>query len=154
MCTEGMITMADKKFLIIDTKILPEIYERVIETKELLKRGKAKDITEATQMTGISRSTFYKYKDYIFAPSEGIIEQKATITLLLEHIPGVLSNLLNKISSWNLNILTINQDIPINNIANVNITFDMSESVADIDHIVESLKELSGVLRVELIAIE
>ena len=83
--------MKKRKFLIIDTAILPDIYEKVLETKELLRRGQAKGVTEATQMTGISRSTFYKYKDFISTPSEGSRGQKVTITLLLEHLPGNLS---------------------------------------------------------------
>jgi len=146
--------MAEKKFLIIDTEILPDIYEKVLETKELLRTGRAKGITEATHMTGISRSTFYKYKDFIFAPSEGTKGQKVTITLLLDHVPGVLSDVLNNMASWNLNILTINQDIPINYIANVSITFDISEANLSIDEIMKSLKKLYGVSKIELIAME
>ncbi|MEW9122094.1 MAG: ACT domain-containing protein [Thermotaleaceae bacterium] len=146
--------MSDKKYLIIDTEILPDIYEKVLETKELLRTGRAKGITEAVQMTGISRSTFYKYKDYIFDSSEGTKGQKVTITLLLNHMPGILSNLLNKLATWNVNILTINQDIPINNIANVSITFDISESMVGIDDLLEGLRSLKGVSKVELIAME
>lgn len=146
--------MTDRKFLIIDTTILPEIYEKVLETKELLKKGKAKGITEATQMTGISRSTFYKYRDYIAAPSEGMRGQKVTITLLLDHAPGILSNLLNKLASNNLNILTINQDIPIHNIANVSMTFDISQANVGIDALLEDIKSLKGVSRVELVGME
>ena len=146
--------MADKKYLIIDTEILPEIYEKVLEVKELLRTGGAKGITEAAQMTGISRSTFYKYKDFVFAPSEGTKGQKVTITLLLSHAPGVLSNLLNKLAILNVNILTINQDIPINNIANASITFDISEAKAGIDGVMEGLRCLKGVVKVELIAME
>ncbi|AOT71119.1 ACT domain-containing protein [Geosporobacter ferrireducens] len=146
--------MADKKYLIIDTEILPEVYEKVLEVKEILRTGRAKGITEAVQMTGISRSTFYKYKDFIFASSEGTKGQKVTITLLLSHAPGVLSNLLNKLAFWNVNILTINQDIPINNIANVSITFDISEAKTGIDDLMEGLRGIKGVVKVELIAME
>ena len=146
--------MIKKKFLIIDTEILPEVYEKVLETKELLRRGKAKNITEATHLTGISRSTYYKYKDFIFDTSESTRGQKATLTLLLDHSPGVLSNLLNKMTSWNLNILTINQDIPINSIANASITVDISNIAAGIDEVIQSLSELYGVSKIELIAME
>jgi len=146
--------MIKKKFLIIDTEILPEVYERVLETKELLRRGKAKNITEATHLTGISRSTYYKYKDFIFDTSESTRGQKATLTLLLDHSPGVLSNLLNKMACWNLNILTINQDIPINYIANASITVDISNITAGIDEVIQSLNELYGVSKIELIAME
>ncbi|QZY54664.1 ACT domain-containing protein [Crassaminicella profunda] len=146
--------MTDRKFLIIDTAILPDIYEKVLETKELLRTGKARGVTEATQMTGISRSTYYKYKDFISTPSEGSRGQKATITLLLDHTPGNLSDLLNVMADCNVNILTINQDIPINGIANVSITFDISEASMGIDEILEELRSRDGTSKVELIAME
>ena len=146
--------MVKKKYLIIDTEILPDIFEKVLETKVLLRTGQAKGITEATHMMGISRSTYYKYKNFIFAPSEGKMGQKVTINLLLDHVPGVLSNLINKMASWNLNILTINQDIPINYIANVSITFDIAEASAEIDEIMEALKKLYGIAKIELVAME
>ncbi|SHJ36349.1 chorismate mutase [Geosporobacter subterraneus DSM 17957] len=146
--------MADKKYLIIDTEILPEVYEKVLEVKELLRTGRAKGITEAVQMIGISRSTFYKYKDFIFSSSEGTKGQKVTVTLLLSHTPGILSNLLNKLAFWNVNILTINQDIPINNVANVSITFDISEAKTGIDDLMEGLSSIKGVVKAELIAME
>lgn len=146
--------MADKKYLIIDTEILPEVYEKVLEVKELLRTGRAKGITEAVQMIGISRSTFYKYKDFIFSSSEGTKGQKVTVTLLLSHTPGILSNLLNKLAFWNVNILTINQDIPINNVANVSITFDISEAKTGIDDLMKGLSSIKGVVKAELIAME
>ncbi|WP_423243545.1 ACT domain-containing protein [Anaerophilus nitritogenes] len=149
-----MDSVSNRKFLIIDTKILPDIYEKVLKTKELLRRGKAKGVTEATQMTGISRSTFYKYKDYISTPSEGSRGQKVTITLLLENSPGHLSKLLTTMAECNVNILTINQDIPINGIANVSITFDISESNRDIDYVLKALNNIEGTTKVELIAME
>ncbi|MCT4618537.1 MAG: ACT domain-containing protein [Marinisporobacter sp.] len=146
--------MTNRKFLIIDTTILPDIYEKVLETKELLRTGKARGVTEATQMTGISRSTYYKYKDFISTPSEGSRGQKATITLLLNHAPGNLSHLLNIMADCNVNILTINQDIPINGIANVSITFDISEANMEIDEILDKLRDQQGTSKVELIAME
>lgn len=144
----------DRKFIIVDTKILPDVYEKVLDAKELLRTRKARGVTEATQMVGISRSTFYKYKDHIATPSEGTGGQKATITLLLDHTPGSLSQILNTMADCNLNILTINQDIPINNIANISITFDISKSVIEIDDILDRLKEIKGTSRIELVAME
>ncbi|QXM07276.1 ACT domain-containing protein [Crassaminicella indica] len=146
--------MTERKFLIIDTAILPDIYEKVLQTKELLRTGKARGVTEATQMTGISRSTYYKYKDFISTPSEGSRGQKVTITLLLDHTPGNLSHILNIMAQCNVNILTINQDIPINGIANISITFDISEANMGIDEILDELRSQEGTSKVELIAME
>lgn len=144
----------DKKFLVVHKKILPDIFEKVLETKKLLRIGKAKGITEATQMTGISRSTFYKYKDFISTPSELEGGQKATITLLLDHSPGILSKLLNVMANVSLNILTINQDIPINGIAHVSITLDRAKCDFPMDKILETIEEIEGISKVELIGME
>lgn len=144
----------DKQFFIVHKKILPEVFEKVLETKELLRTGKVKGITEATQKTGISRSTFYKYKEYVSLPSQTEGGQKATITMLLDHMPGVLSKVLNEIASMKINILTINQDIPINGIANVSMTLDRSRCELSMDHILDHITTISGTNKVNLVAME
>lgn len=146
--------MGKKRFLIIDTEILPDVYEKVLFAKELIRLGKAKGVTEAVEMTGISRSTFYKYKDFIFSTSEHAAGQKVTISILLSHTPGILSNILNHLANCKANILTIHQDIPINNAANISLTFDIANVDIGMDELLSSLKSNSGVLRAELIAME
>ena len=143
-----------KKFLIIDSTILPSVYEKVVEAKEMLRTGKARGITDAVKKLGISRSTFYKYKDYVFNISEGMIGNKATISFLLNHEPGVLSSILWTLAENKSNVLTISQDIPINKIANLSITFDMSNMEIEMDVFLTILKRINGVVRVELIAME
>lgn len=143
-----------KKYLLIDTSVLPDVFDEVISVKELLRTGKVKDITEAVKKVGISRSTYYKYKDYVFKVSDGLKSQKVTISILIEHRTGTLSEVLDKLAQKFCNILTINQDIPINNTANVNITFDISGIEGDIKDIVEQLKEIRNVLKVEIVAME
>lgn len=143
-----------KKFLIIDSTILPSVYEKVVEAKEMLRTGRAKGITDAVKQLGISRSTFYKYKDYVFNISEGMIGNKATISFLLNHEPGVLSSILRTLAENKANVLTISQDIPINKIANLSITFDMSNMEIEMDSFLTILKRINGVVRIELIAME
>lgn len=143
-----------KKYLVIDKSILPDIFDKVINAKELLRTGKAKEVTEAVKKVGISRSTFYKYKDYVFTVSEGGIGRKVTISLLLNHQPGLLSNILNIIANAKGNILTINQDIPINSTANVSITFDRANTIVELDVILQQIKEMTGVAKLRLIAME
>lgn len=140
------------KYLVIDKQILPDVFEKVLTAKEMIRSGKAKGITEAVKNVGISRSTFYKYKDYVFALSEGNLGKKVTISLLLEHETGVLSDLLNHIADKKGNLLTINQNIPINNIANVSITFDISELAIDFDTLMDEIKNSPGVIMTNLIA--
>ncbi|MCM8709796.1 ACT domain-containing protein [Clostridium sp. SYSU_GA19001] len=142
------------KYLVIDKQILPDIFQKVIDAKELLRTGKVKEVTEAVKSVGISRSAFYKYKDYVFTLSEERKGKKVTLFFLLNHEAGVLSNILNLISSYKGNILTINQDIPINNVANVSITFDISDIEISVEDIFSRLKEIKGVDKVELIGME
>lgn len=143
-----------KKLLIIDSSILPPVYLKVVEAKELLRTGKAKGITDAVKKLGISRSTFYKYKDFVFNVSDGMIGNKATISFLLNHETGVLSSILKLLAEKGTNVLTISQDIPINKIANLSITFEMSGMELDVDGLLNLLKQLKGVVRAELIAME
>jgi chorismate mutase len=144
----------DSKYLVIDKKVLPDIFEKVIRVKHLLKTGKSKEITEAVKIVGISRSTYYKYKDYVFTLSEGSIGRKITIAFLLDHEKGILSNILNNIANLQGNVLTINQGIPINDIANVTITLDITNLTIDVEDLLQTIKELQGVVNIDLIAME
>lgn len=144
----------DKRYLVIDKKMLPEVYDKVMQAKELIRTGKVKGITQAVKEVGISRSAYYKYKDYIFTISEGTKGKKATITFLLSHQLGVLSKILNMIANVQGNILTINQDIPINDFANVSITFDISNLTNDIEELLNDIRDLPGVTKLELVAME
>lgn len=143
-----------KKFLIIDSNILPSVYEKVVQAKELLRTGQAKGITDAVKKLNISRSTFYKYKDHVFNVSEGMIGNKATISFLLSHETGVLSSILNIFATHKANVLTISQDIPINGIANLSITFEMSNLTIEMDDFIQQLTDMDGVVKTELIAME
>ena len=140
-------------YLVID-KVLPEVYEKVIATKKILQEGKVKEITEATKLAGISRSVYYKYKDYVFEFSQMSNGRKATFNMIIGHEKGVLSNILNLISEYQGNILTIDQGIPINNLANLSLTIDISSMKIELSEMLENLKKLDYVDRVEFIAME
>ena len=142
------------KFLMIHTSVLPDVFEKVLEVKELMKSGKVKEITEAVKVIGISRSTYYKYKDYVFAVSENLNTRKVIIALTLDHEPGTLSKILDKVAFYKGNILTINQEIPINNTANVNITFDMSSLNIELNEFLDEIREMNHVIKLELVAMD
>ena len=91
--------MSLNSFLIVDKRILPDYYQKVVETRRLLSSGQVKEVSAAVRMTGISRSTYYKYKDFIFEPGETASGRNAVFLMLLNHEPGVLSNLLSLFSS-------------------------------------------------------
>lgn len=143
-----------KKMLLVDSEVLPEIFLKVIEAKKLLLFGKAKRVTDATKKAGISRSTYYKYKDYVYEVSDAMVGKKATFELLLEHFPGVLSSILDNLAYYNCNIITINQTVPINDCANVVFTVDLSKMEIDVEDLISILSKKKGVLEVSLLAME
>lgn len=144
----------EDKFYIVDGEILPEVIKKVVDIKKMLHAGKVKDITEGVKTVGISRSAYYKYKDKIFPLSEGVQSQKATLAMLISHEAGALSRVLDTIAANHGNILTISQDVPINNAANVTITFDISNLKIDIKELMEVLSKEMLVLKIKLIALE
>ena len=111
--------MGEDKFYIVNEKSLPEIFKKVIVVKENIELGNAKDISEAIKLVGISRSTYYKYKDDVFPMGLDMQSKKVTLIILMTHKSGTLSKVLDCIAFYKGNILTINQDIPINLSANI-----------------------------------
>lgn len=148
------MTNTNNKFLVIDKEILPDIFEKVLKAKELLRSGEISEVTEAVKKVGISRSTFYKYKNHVFTLDERSTGKKITLAFLLSHTQGILSNVLQTISQNGGNVLTINQDIPINDVANVNITFDMNHLSISIEEVIEKIRQINGVERLVVVTME
>lgn len=143
-----------EKYYIVDSSILPDVLDKVIEARTLLQNGEVRQVSEAVKKVGISRGTYYKYKDYVFLPDKGMSARKAVISLMLHHDKGTLSELLNTMTNVNANILTINQNIPINGWASVVISFDISEMASTIDDLIDHLNACRGVSSLRLIAVE
>ena len=143
-----------ENFLIVNKEILPDYYEKVVEARNMINEGRVKGISEAVKQVGISRSTYYKYKDYIFAPGENTIGRKAVISLMLNHEKGILSEVLNQLSNMNANILTITQSLPINRKASVVLSLDISDIAASIEEIIAALAAIHGVSNAKLVSIE
>ena len=59
--------MADhNKYYVVTEKAVPDVLLKVVEAKKLLDTQKLDTVQEAVEAVGISRSSFYKYKDDIF----------------------------------------------------------------------------------------
>ena len=142
------------QYLIIHKSILPEYYEKVLEARHLLEDGRIKDVSQAVREVGISRSTYYKYKDYILEPTDFSGGRKAVLSMMLTHERGVLSALLIKISDARANVLTITQSLPIRNKASVTISLDLSGMKGNMSELIAGLSETPGVEQVRLLAIE
>lgn len=141
-------------YFIVDKKVLPDVFIKVIEAKSILEKKKVKTVQEAIDYVGISRSAFYKYRDYIFPFYENTKGKTITMYLQLEDISGLLSNVLNIIADEGANILTINQNIPLNGFANVSITVETGKMKSDIKNLIDILENLNHVKKVEIIAIQ
>ena len=141
-------------YLVIDKRVLPDVYEKVLYTKKLLKDGKVKEITEAVKIAGISRSVYYKYKDFVFDFSETSEGRKVTYNIILKNEKGVLSNISNYIAEQGGDILTIDQGIPLNGYANLSITIDLSTVDGDIKTLTDGLSNIKNVEKVEFIGME
>ena len=141
-------------YLVIDKRVLPDVYEKVLYTKKLLKDGKVKEITEAVKIAGISRSVYYKYKDFVFDFSETSEGRKVTYNIILKNEKGVLSSISNYIAEQGGDILTINQGIPLNGYANLSITIDLSTVDGDIKTLTDGLLNIKNVEKVEFIGME
>ena len=142
------------QYLIIHKSILPEYYEKVIEARRLIETGKIRDVSQAVREVGISRSTYYKYKDYIFEPSDLNSSRKAVFSMMLDHAPGVLSALLACISESGASVLTITQSLPIHNKASVTVSIDITDVTESADVLAARLSALPGLDNLKLIAIE
>ena len=141
-------------FLVVDKRVLPEVYEKVVDAKRLLKEGKVKDVTEAAKTVNISRSVSYKYKEAVFELAETGQGQKVTINMMIKDNKGVLSGILNYISEEGGSIITINQGIPMNKSANLSLTIDISSLGGDLKTLLEDLSKLNDVEKVEFVAME
>ena len=142
------------KFYVVSTEILPEVLEKVIEARSLLQKGKVKRISEAVKMVGISRGTYYKYKDTVFSFDQEQSRRKAVISMILRSETGSLSKVINLLSSQQINILAINQTIPINGVHNVSFTLDVAEMEISIQVLLNLLEELPMVEKADLVAVE
>ena len=143
-----------EKYLIVNKKILPDYLDKVIEARHLLMSCEVLTITEAVQRVGISRNTYYKYKDYVFQPEETDNQRRASLSMVLAHEAGALSAVLGSISRANASIITISQSTPVALRASVMMVLDITNLHGTIDTLIEVLKDLSQVHSLHLDALE
>lgn len=139
-------------YYVVKKKAVPEVLLNVVEAKRLLETRKVATIQEAADAVGISRSSFYKYKDDIFRFHDN--SQGMTITLMfqMDDEPGLLSDLLKIIAEHGANILTIHQSIPINGMASLTLSIQILKTTSDVSDMIAKLEEQKGVHFCKLIA--
>ena len=142
------------KYYVVSGDILPDVLEQVMQARILLQSGKAKRISEAVKMVGISRGTYYKYKDAVFSFNAEQSNRKAIISMILRNEKGTLSKVLSLVSVKQVFFIAINQTIPINGIANVALTLDISDLEISIQSLVSLIEAMPMVEKADLVAVE
>ena len=134
------------KYYIVAAEALPEIFVKVAEAKRMMQAGEAGTVGEATKLVGISRSAFYKYKDSVFLYDERMNENIVSFSLALEDRPGVLSNLLAQFYQLGANVITVNQNIPIDGVAIASVSIRTADATRSRSQILDMLGKLDGVV--------
>lgn len=142
------------QYFVLKEKAVPEVLLKVVEAKRLLDSGRVTSVQEATEKVGISRSSFYKYKDDIFPFHETARGTTITIVIQLNDEPGLLSEVLKTMAQFHANILTIHQSIPINGIASLTLSVDILPQTGDVSEMLSHVEQQEGVHYVKILARE
>ena len=144
----------ETKYFVLKQKAVPEVLLKVVEAKKLIDSERAITIQEATDRVGISRSSFYKYKDDIFPFHDNAKGKTITLVLQLADEQGLLSDLLHIVAVYKANILTIHQSIPVGNVATLTMSVEVRANTGNISKMVEEMEANQGVHYVKIIARE
>ena len=144
----------ESKYFVLKQKAVPEVLLKVVEAKRLLESGKAATVQDAAEAVGISRSSFYKYKEDIFPFHDSSQGRTVTFTVQMEDEPGLLSDVLKIVAEFRANILTIHQSIPINGVASLSISVQVLPTTRNISEMIEKMEVQKGVRTVKILAKE
>ena len=140
------------EYYVVKQRALPEVLLKVVEAKRLVESKRAMSIQDAVDKVGISRSSFYKYKDDIFKFHDNAQGTTLTLTFDMEDEPGALSDVLKVIAECGANILTIHQSIPINGVAALSISIQVLETTKNVSEMLARLEAQSAVHHVKVVA--
>lgn len=139
--------MQNNEFVVVSLRALPEVFAGVLKAKQLLAEGKAANATQATREAGISRSAFYKYRDCIF-PCSADERNLISLRVSLSDKAGVFSAMTSVLYENGANLVTVNQEKPIDGIAAVSLTIDTAHLKITSDELLEQLRQTGGVIAV------
>ena len=140
------------KYYIVEASALPEVFLKVAEAKRLLSTGEASTVNEATRMTDISRSAFYKYRDAVLPFQNMMTGRIITFQLLLQDEAGILSQILSIFADHKANIITINSIVPTNGCAVVTISAETMDVTIALEELLRQLRQTAGVIKAEILA--
>lgn len=140
------------KYFIVEASALPEVFLKVAEAKRLLSTGEASTVNEATKMTDISRSAFYKYRDAVLPFQNMMTGRVITFQLLLKDEQGLLSEVLAVFAERGADLKTINSIVPTNSCAVVTISADTMNLNVPLEDFMRELQSIQGVLKSDILA--
>ena len=146
--------MSESKYFVVKQKAVPEVLSKVVEAKRLLESERVSTVQEATDRVGISRSSFYKYKDDVFPFHDNAKGKTITFMIQMDDEPGLLSDVLHIVADYQANILTIHQSIPINGIASLTLSVEILPNTGDRSSLVEAIEKLEGIQYLKILARE
>ena len=149
-----MMREEDYEYYVVRKKALPEVLLKVAEANRLLQAEKGMNIQKAAELAGISRSSYYKYKDDIFPFRDNVRGRTLTFLLEIEDITGLLSRVLQVIADYRANLLTIHQTIPINGMATLTLSIDIRPSTKDVSAMIGEIELLDGVHELKILSRE
>ena len=138
------------EFYIVRARALPEVLRGVAKANQLLASGKVRTVNEAAELAGISRSSYYKFKDDIEEFHDSTSRMNITIFCEINDETGILANLLGVIAGCRANILTIHQSIPINGVADLSISLQIKDNTEDISEMIRKIEALGGVRKIRI----
>ncbi len=139
-------------YIVVDTAVLPEIFGKVLEVKKLVAERTERSFSSACKRVEISRSAFYKYRDCVFAYDDKMTQQIVNLSVTLRDEAGALSNVLTALSEMHANILTVNQNIPVDGVALVSISLKMGSAEVNPMKIKQAVSALTSVVEVRLLS--
>lgn len=142
------------KYFVVREKAVPEVLLKVVEAKRMLDTKRAGTVQEAADLVGISRSSFYKYKDDIFPFRDNIKGKTLTFVLQMHDEPGLLSDVLKVVAEYGANIQTLHQSIPINGVATLTISVEVLATTGDISNMIETIESKEGIQYLKILARE
>jgi chorismate mutase len=144
----------ETSYYVLKEKAVPEVLLKVVEAKRLIDSGKCRSVAEATDLVGISRSSFYKYKEDIFPFHENAKGKTINMVIQLDDEPGLLSVVLKNVADYAANILTIHQSIPINGIASLTLSVEVLPETGDVSKMISNMERVSGIHYVKILSRE
>ncbi len=144
--------MDTSSFVVVSKEVLPDVFPKVLEVKKMLACGEEKSSASACKKVGISRSAFYKYRECVFAYEEKLTQKLISYYALLKDEPGVLSSILSEFYKRDANIITVNQNMPVDGVAAVNITVRLYGDASGAYELRNILSSMEGVVDVKFVS--